>query len=119
MRTYSPTLDKCETDADSEFTLDVDLRGAGGPFRDIVVKGAPPDAVASPLDGLEPGKTYEWYADVDSCGKRVSTPLYRFTTTASAAASDNARQQPVHRQRTQRVTSGAVSSYPDDPALAD
>jgi hypothetical protein len=117
VRTYSPTLDKWETDADSEFTLKVDLAGIGGPFRDIVVKGAPADALSTAIDGLAPGKTYEWYADVESCGKRVSTRLARFTTLAGSAR--QAAQQPVHRERTERVGSGAVSSYADDAALAD
>jgi Concanavalin A-like lectin/glucanases superfamily len=116
VKTYSPTLDKFEADADSEFTLKVDLKGIGGPFRDVFVKGAPSDALASTIEGLEPGKTYEWYADVDSCGKRVSTRIARFTTNEGSA-----RQSAPHisRQRTERVGSGAVSSYADDPALAD
>ncbi|MBA3502561.1 MAG: phosphohydrolase, partial [Deltaproteobacteria bacterium] len=117
VRTYSPTLDKWETDADSEFTLEVDFQGAGGPFRDIQITGAPPDALTTTVDGLAPGKTYEWYADVTTCGKRTTTRIARFTTVASAARQVN--DQPVSRQRTKRVTSGAVSSQPDDPSLAD
>ena len=31
VRSYSPTLDKYETDADSEFTIEVDLRGCRWP----------------------------------------------------------------------------------------
>ena len=117
VRTYSPTLDKWEMDADSEFTLDIDLHGVGGPFRDIEVKGAAATAVSTVVDGLAPGKTYEWYADVESCGKGVTTRLARFTTAASAAR-QTSDQQPG-RQRTKRVTSGAVSSYADDASLAD
>lgn len=104
-------------DADSEFTLKIDLHGVGGPFRDIFVKNAAADAVSAVVDGLEPGKTYEWYADVESCGKRVTTRIARFSTAASAAR--QASEQQPGRQRTERVTSGAVSSYTDDPALAD
>lgn len=117
VRTYSPTLDKFETDADSEFTLKVDLKGIGGPFRDVRVEDAAADALATTLEGLEPGKTYEWYADVESCGKRTSTRIARFTTRAGSAR--QAAQQPQGRQRTERVGSGAVSLYADDPALAD
>jgi hypothetical protein len=117
VKSYSPTLDKFEADADSEFTLKVDLKGIGGPFRDVFVKGAPSDALSTTIDGLEPGKTYEWYADVDSCGKQVSTRIARFTTNEGSAR--QTAQQPVSRQRTERVGSGAVSSYADDPALAD
>jgi hypothetical protein len=111
VRTYSPTMDKFETDANSEFTLDVDLRGAGGPFRDIEVTNVAPDSVAMPVDGLEVGKTYEWYAEVSSCGQHVTTPLYRFTTMASARAArelNDTLQQPPRRKRTQYVTSGPV-----------
>ncbi len=122
VRTYSPTMDKYETDADSEFTLDVDLRGAGGAFRDLTVTNASPDSIALPVDGLEVGKTYEWYAEVTSCGQRVTTPLYRFTTAASSRAAreiNDTLQQPPRRHRTKQVTSGPVDVHPDDPALVD
>ncbi|HUS29012.1 MAG TPA: LamG-like jellyroll fold domain-containing protein [Kofleriaceae bacterium] len=122
VRTYSPTMDKFETDADSEFTLDVDLRGAGGPFRTLQVKAADPAHVALPVDGLEVGKSYEWYAEVASCGHRMATPLYRFTTMASARAAqqfNDTLYQPSGRDRTKRVTSGVVNAQPDDPSLVD
>jgi hypothetical protein len=122
VRTYSPTLDKFEVDANSEFTLDVDLRGAGGPFRELGVTNVAPDSVAVSVDGLEVGKTYEWYAQVSSCGKHVTTPLYRFTTAASARAAQQLNdtiQQPPRRQRTKQITSGPVHVLPDDPSLAD
>src|SRR5690606_3680418 len=122
VRTYSPTLDKFETDENSEFTLDVDLRGAGGPFRMFAITNAEPDAVATTVDGLEVGKTYEGHAEVESCGKRVKTPLYRFMTAASARAArelNDAFHQPPGRQRTKRITSGPVHVVPDDPSLAD
>jgi hypothetical protein len=122
VRTYSPTLDKFEIDANSEFTLEVDLRGAGGPFRELGITNVAPGDVAMPVDGLEVGKTYEWYAVVSSCGQRVKTPLYRFTTAASAAAArqiNDAIQQPPRRQRTKKVTSGPVDFGPEDPSLAD
>ena len=101
--------------------LDVDLRGIGGPFEDHVVTNVAPDAAATTLT-LAPGKTYEWYADVNTCGSTTRTPLYRFTTMESARAArelGGALDQPVGRQRTKRVTSGPVDSEPDDPSLAD
>lgn len=122
VRTYSPSLDKFETDANSEFMLDVDLRGAGGPFRELTVTNAAPDAISMPVEGLEVGKTYEWYAKIESCGHRVTTPLYRFTTTASARQADElnkALDQPPRSYRAKRVTSGPVDASPDDPSLAD
>ncbi len=121
VRTYSPTLDKWETDADSEFTLEVDLRGAGGPFREIAVTDADPTGVRVEVDGLEAGKTYEWYADVDTCGKRVKTPLARFTTLASSARlqaeTSPAAPRPLVRKPVLRT--GPVHLRADDPALAD
>ncbi len=121
VRTYSPTMNKFETDANSEFTLDVNLRGAGGPFRDIAVTNVAPDSVATAVDGLEVGKTYEWYAEVSSCNQRTVTPLYRFTTMASARAADEYNhtiQQPPRRKRAKPVTSGPVDVGPAD-AVAD
>lgn len=80
VRTYSPTLDKFETDDDSEFTLPIDLRGAGGPFQ---VVGEVAHAAVSAnvvLADVKPGRTYEWYATVTDCVHSVSTPVSRFTT---------------------------------------
>ncbi len=79
VRTYSPTLDKFETDDDSEFTLPVDLHGAGGPFQ---VAGSVDHAAVSASVQLDvkPGRTYEWYATVTDCAHSVDSPLYRFTT---------------------------------------
>jgi hypothetical protein len=122
VRSYSPTLDKFETDANSEFTLDVDLRGFGGPFQDIAVESTDPTQLATTIPALTVGKTYEWYADISSCGKHTETPLSRFTVAASAAAAqqiNKALDQPPRRQRTKPVTSGPVDVGPDDPSLAD
>ncbi len=122
VRSYSPTLDKFETDANSEFTLDVDLKGFGGPFRDITVSGTDLTQLSTTIPGLAVGKTYEWYADVASCGKRTSTPIARFTVAASEDAArkiNKALEQPPGRNRAKRVTGGAVDSGPDDPSLAD
>jgi hypothetical protein len=120
VRTYSPAVDQWQTDPESEFTLDVNLRGSGASFRDVTVAGADPGHVAATIDGLEPGTTYEWYATIESCGKTVETPLYRFTTGgASMRQVDDARHEPPGRDRSKRVRSGAVHPGPDDPALED
>lgn len=79
VRTYSPSLDRWDTDAKSEFTLRVDLRGAGGAFRALPpVSGG--DDVRVTLDGLAPGRVYEWYATVSDCTHEISTPHTRFRT---------------------------------------
>ena len=69
-----------KTDDDSEFTLPIDLRGAGGPFQ---VVGEVAHAAVSAnvvLADVKPGRTYEWYATVTDCVHSVSTPVSRFTT---------------------------------------
>ncbi len=82
VRTYSPTANKFETDADSEFTLKVDLSGAGkGAFQELAkVDPATPPLVSATLDGLVPGQTYEWYVTVTDCAHTVTSPRYRFRT---------------------------------------
>lgn len=82
VRTYSPTEDKFETDDDSEFTLEVDLTGAGrSPFKSLAtVDPAPPGEVTAALDGLAPGQTYEWFVEVTDCAHTVRSPRYRFKT---------------------------------------
>jgi hypothetical protein len=82
VRSYSPTEKKFETDADSEFTLKVDLSGAaGGAFREAAkVDPAAPGVVRASVDGLTPGRTYEWYVDVTDCAHSVTSARYRFRT---------------------------------------
>ena len=79
VRTYSPTLDAWETDADSEFTLPVDLSGAGGPFAEVAVLDRATGGASVSID-VEPGRVYEWYAEVTDCAHTVRTPVMRFTT---------------------------------------
>lgn len=81
VRSYSPTLDRFLTDADSEFTLEVDLPGAGAPFSEIDTVTAEQGVAAARLEGLEPGSVYEWYAVATDCAHTVRSPVYRFTTT--------------------------------------
>jgi hypothetical protein len=80
VRTYSPSLDRWETDAGSEFTLAVDLSGAGSAFRTIATIDPASDDVRATFSGLEPGRTYEWYATISDCSNDVRTPVTRFTT---------------------------------------
>lgn len=81
VRSYSPVRDEWLTDEDSEFTLAVDLPGTGTEFGDVTtVDPAPAGAITATVDGLEPGKTYEWYATVSDCEHTVRTPVQRFTT---------------------------------------
>ena len=79
VRTYSPTLDVWETDADSEFTLPVDLSGAGGPFTEVGSFDRMTEGASVSFD-VEPGRVYEWYAEVTDCAHTVRTNVMRFTT---------------------------------------
>ena len=69
-----------EIDANSEFTLDVDLSGAGGTFDELATVDPAGGTVSATLSGLEPGHRYEWYASVSDCAHVVETPVQRFTT---------------------------------------
>lgn len=82
VRSYSPTDKRFETDADSEFTLKVDLSGAGkSPFKEQAkIDPAVAGEVKTRLDGLTPGQTYEWYVTITDCAHTVRSPLYRFKT---------------------------------------
>lgn len=80
VRSYSPTANKFETDADSEFTLPVDLPGAGKPFRELARKSSTSGQVSVPVAGLLPGRTYEWYSTVSDCESTSRSPIWRFTT---------------------------------------
>jgi hypothetical protein len=80
VRTYSPTLDRWETDANSEFTLPLDLTGAGAPFMEVATVDPTGDRARATIEDLEPGHTYEWYATVSDCSHSIRTPVSRFTT---------------------------------------
>src|SRR6185295_11388180 len=68
VQTYSPWLNRFESDADSEFTLDYPM---GGAFIPSGSTSALSGATASfPLSGLLPNTQYEWRATVtNSSGK--------------------------------------------------
>jgi len=80
VRTYSPSRDEWLTDDDSEFTLEIDLRGAGGNFEAAAVVDPAMGMVTTAVEGLEAGREYEWYATVSDCDHEVSTPVRRFST---------------------------------------
>lgn len=80
VRSYSPSSDTWLIDDDSEFTLAVELPGAGGPFAVASVIDPAPSVTSTTLEGLLPGRTYEWYAEVSDCAHTVQTPVRRITT---------------------------------------
>ncbi len=80
IRTYSPSIDTWLTDDDSEFTLQLDLPGAGGSFAVAGAVDPAPSDVTVALEGLAPDRTYEWYATVSDCSHTAQSPIRRFTT---------------------------------------
>ncbi len=104
VRTYSPSLDKWYTGKNSEFTLPVDLSGAGGSFDDTPTVTPTGGHAVTTLSGLEAGKTYEWYATVEDCSHATQTPVQRFTTVSSAASNrQRAEKEPTPAERAQEI----------------
>jgi hypothetical protein len=89
VKTYSPTLDQWEADADSssQFTLPFDL----APLAEWSTIGTLPDvpsgstaAIAWP--GLGPSSEYEWYVTVSDGNSTTTGPTWDFTTRSAAPA---------------------------------
>jgi hypothetical protein len=89
MRTYSPTLEHFEVDADSssQFTLDCDLSGGDGGFHPIgTFRGVPSGSTISiPWAGLQRGRMYEWYVEISDGSGTVDGPPWQFHTTENIA----------------------------------
>lgn len=79
VRTYSPSLDEWQIGDASEFTLQVELPGAGAEFQDLGTIDPAPAYATMTVEDLMPGRAYEWYAVVSDCAHTVSTPVQRFT----------------------------------------
>jgi len=78
VQSYSPTLNQFETDADSQFSLDVNLSGGVGPFREIGNVNVPSGTATINWSGLESGGRYEWYAEVSDGTSTITTPVSSF-----------------------------------------
>lgn len=79
VQTYSPTMNQFETDADSQFSLDVNLSGGVGPFTEIGSVDVAPGTAALNWSGLAAGGRYEWYAEVSDGKTSMTTPIRSFT----------------------------------------
>ena len=79
VQTYSPWLNRYDTDADSEFTLDFPM---GGTFANVGTTTVPSGSDASiPIADLAPNTQYEWRMTVtNTSGKSRTSPVWRFTT---------------------------------------
>lgn len=84
VRTYSPVLQKWQTDADSDFKLEVDLAGAGNAaFKPIATVQNAQAHVTAILPKAKAGTTHEWYAAAKDCVHSARTPSRRFTVAAA------------------------------------
>jgi hypothetical protein len=84
VKTFSPYLNKYETDVNSEFTLDYNMTSSSliGTANNI-----PNNRMASvEWTGLDYSTTYQWYAvATDSHGSETKSNIYSFTTLAEAS----------------------------------
>jgi hypothetical protein len=80
-KTYSTYLNKYEQDVDSQFSLPYNM---GNEINTVTV---PNNSTAnSTWNGLEAGKTYEWYVTVEDDDHNITTgPVWSFTTASSPA----------------------------------
>ena len=79
VQTYSPWLNRFETDADSEFSLDYPMGGAFGTAGSITVLSGSTASVTP--SALEPNTQYQWRVTVtNDSGKSRTGPVWRFTT---------------------------------------
>ena len=81
-KTFSPVLNRSESDADSEFTLPCNLQAPVSDWVPLGTLTVPPNATAATLDweGLERGSYYEWYAEVRDASSRAASTTLRFAT---------------------------------------
>jgi hypothetical protein len=82
-KTFSPTLNRFESDADSQFTLPYDMPGAApGAFTQIgAVSNVPTGTTASMTwNNLAVATAYEWYADASDAEHTVATAARTFST---------------------------------------
>ena len=114
VQTYSPWLNRFDTDADSEFTLDFPM---GGAFAAAGSTTAPSASEASiTLSGLAPNTQYEWRVTVtNGSGKSRTGPVWSFTTGAGAPTNQPpiALGQSVERARRHRGGDHAVGLRPE------
>lgn len=82
VKTYSPTLNQFETDADSQFDLAIDLTSGLGAFSVVgTASNVTPGSTATVnATGLNPGVRYEWYATVSDANTTTQSSTNSFTT---------------------------------------
>ncbi|GAA5129165.1 metallophosphoesterase [Luteolibacter yonseiensis] len=116
IKTYSPTLNRYETDADSQFNLSVDLMGRGHPFEEIGTVAGPPGETGMDWGGLDPAGRYEWYAETSDGTSVAKTDVRTFTTTGTQYPPTVSLDSPANAAvftEGQPITLQATASDPD------
>ena len=85
VKTYSPYLDQYQTDANSQFQFSYQMsQGAAASYFVIGTTNVPSDATVNMTwPGLTPNSKYQWYVTLDDGDDDVTSPTWRFTTTAT------------------------------------
>ncbi len=113
--TYSPYLDQFETDADSQFSLDYNMGGAG--YDEIGSVTVPSGFTASVTwSNLVPQTQYQWYVTVNDGTSTTTGPTWTFTTSGGQSA-PVVTTQPVNQtvNAGQQVTFTAAASGSPTP----
>lgn len=106
VQTYSPWLNRFESDANSEFTLDFPMGGAFTAGGSTVVSSGATATFALPT--LEADTTYEWRVTVtNSAGKARMGPVWTFTT----AAAGPGNQPPVATNQSINVSEDLAAAF--------
>ena len=80
-KTYSPKLNRYETDADSQFTLPFTMPAPATGFQPIKTVQVDSGSVAqAPWSGLHPTGNYEWRVKVSDGQDTVVSPTWSFNT---------------------------------------
>jgi PKD repeat protein len=85
VKTYSPYLNQYQTDANSQFQFSCQMsQGAAASYFVIGTTNVPSDATVNMTwPGLTPNSKYQWYVTLDDGDDDVTSPTWRFTTTAT------------------------------------
>jgi hypothetical protein len=94
VKTYSPTLNQYETDANSQFSVYYDMSSTTSPFTLIgtntgVASGS---TTTFPYSGLSPNTCYQWYVTVSDGESTVTGPVWTFTTGTTPMPFANMRE---------------------------
>src|SRR6185436_1311861 len=82
VKTYSPTLNQYETDANSQFTLSYNMSPPASQFASLgsnsnVASGS---TTTKSYNGLLPNTCYEWYVTVSDGTNSITSPTWKFST---------------------------------------